>query len=863
MYRIVTAGLVTLSFVGSTDALANEYVLSKVAKPLSQSIKLNLDPVKDNFSGSTAIQIEVLEATKQLQLNGLEYTASNIQLDAKSANNKDCQLDVIMQDTGVVLFNCPHTIEPGAYSFSMDFTAPYNRQSVGLYKTIDGGLPYLFTQFEMSDARRSFPSFDEPEYKIPFQVTITAPSTEKVYSNTPELSVATKDGLTTHVFAQTKPISSYLVAYAVGQFEEIEVTGMKVPGRVITTKGKIELAKYAAEQMPLVLKALEDYFGVDYPYQKLDSVAVPEFPFGAMENAGLVTYREDILLVDEQTASQNSKKTAVSIIAHELAHQWYGNLVTMQWWNDLWLNEAFASWMAAKVTEQIHPEFESNLALSKNYVMSLDARVSTKPIRKPIKTEADIMDGLGLAYSKGEAVLDMVENYIGEAEFNKGIRQYIKDHAFQNTEADDLWNALSKASGKDVGSILSTFIEQSSYPLIDVSLAGDKLTLKQSRFVNAGTVAAKQSWTVPVSVKYGKGDKVATETILLTSQSQTIKLAFSPDWIYPDSDAMGYYRWLLDETQMSSLLANAKTQLTARERKALISAADALLDAGFISGGELLNILGAFIDDQHPQIVSAALGYLQSQKRTFIDDTNQELWAKFIASRAQSAIEKYGVTAKVDEKSSISKLRPTLINLLAFEAKDKATIATAKKQADLYLNGNNDVDQYLIGTYLNIAVYFGDSKVLAKVKAEFEVTKDPQKRTRLMYALGYAPTEKLQNSVLAYSLTDKVNAPDLRYIFAGQAYTDERKQRFRDWIYANFSAIKAKLPPFAVAMIPSFTGSGCDLAALDTTNTFFKPKVAQTPEFGRTLAKLDESVKNCVSLKQRELASVEKYLNQL
>ncbi|WP_144214553.1 M1 family metallopeptidase [Shewanella donghaensis] len=862
MYRIVTAGLVTLSFVGSTDALANEYVLSKVAKPISQSIKLNLDPVKDQFSGSTEIQIEVLEATKQLQLNGLEYTATNIILDATSDKNKDCQLDVTMQDTGVVLFNCPHTIEPGAYSFSMDFTAPYNRQSVGLYKTIDGGLPYLFTQFEMSDARRSFPSFDEPEYKIPFQVTITAPSIEKVYSNTPELSVDTQDGMTTHVFAQTKPISSYLVAYAVGQFEEIEVTGMKVPGRVITTKGKIELAKYAAEQMPLVLSALEDYFGVDYPYQKLDSVAVPEFPFGAMENAGLVTYREDILLVDEKNASQNSKKTTVSIIAHELAHQWYGNLVTMQWWNDLWLNEAFASWMAAKITEQIHPEFESNLALSKNYVMALDARVSTKPIRKPIKTEADIMDGLGLAYSKGEAVLDMVENYIGEAEFNKGIRQYVKDHAFKNTEADDLWNALSKASGKDVGSILSTFIEQSSYPLIDVSLAGDKLTLAQTRFVNAGTKADKQSWTVPVSVKYGKGDKVETQTILLNSQSQTIKLAFSPDWIYPDSDAMGYYRWLLDETQMANLLANAKTQLTARERKALISAADALLDAGFISGGELLKILGAFIDDQHPQIVSTALGYLQSQKRTFIDDSNQDLWAKFIASGAQSAINKYGATAKADEKASISKLRPTLISLLAFEAKDKATIATAKEQANLYLEGK-EVDQYLIGTYLEIAVYYGDEAVLNKVKAEFEVTKNPQKRTRLMYALGYAPTEKLQNSVLAYSLTDKVNAPDLRYIISGQSYTDARKQRFRDWVYTNYDAIKTKLPPFAVAMIPSYTGSGCDIEALNTTNAFFKPKAEQTPEFSRTLAKLDESVNNCVSLKQRELASVEKYLSQL
>jgi alanyl aminopeptidase len=858
MYRIVTASLVTLTCATSFNVLANEYVLSKVAKPITQSVKLNLDPAKDSFSGSTSIKLEVTEATKQLQLNGLEYNTSNIVLNG----SKDCQMKATMQSTGVVLFDCAHIIEPGQYTLSMDFTAPYNRQSVGLYKTIDAGQPYLFTQFEMSDARRAFPSFDEPAYKIPFQVTITAPSTEKVYSNTPEVSVTDKNGATTHVFKQTKPLPSYLVAFAVGQFEEIAVKGMKVPGRVITTKGKIELAHYAAKKMPEVLSALEAYFGVDYPYEKLDTIAVPEFPFGAMENAGLVTYREDILLVDEKTASQNSKERAVSIIAHELAHQWYGNLVTMQWWNDLWLNEAFASWMASKITHQLHPEFESDLSLSKNYVMAMDARVSTKPIRKPIKTEADIMDGLGLAYSKGEAVLAMVENYIGEDEFKAGIRQYIKDNAFKNTQADDLWSALSKSSGKDVGSVLSTFIEQSSYPLVKVSLVGNKLTLKQSRFVSAGTKADPQSWTVPVSIKYGKGAEVSQQTILLSGDTQTVELAYTPEWIYPDSDAMGYYRWLLDETEMAALLQNAQAHLTPRERKALISSADALLDGGFISGGELLNILGEFIADPHPEIVSTALGYLQSQKRTFIDESNQQQWAKFIAKRANSAIEKYGVEAKPGESPAISKLRPTLINLLAFEAKDNAIIATATKEAKSYIAGNNDVDPYLIGNYLTIAVYYGDAKLLSLVKSEFETTKDPQKRTRLMSALGYAPTDKLQTEVLAYTLTDKINAPDLRYILSGQTYTDVRKQRFRDWVYANYETIKEKLPPFAVASIPYYTGSGCDITALDTTVQFFTPKMEQTPEYARTLAKLDESVRNCVSLKKREQASVEDYLSR-
>ncbi|WP_083700035.1 M1 family metallopeptidase [Shewanella sp. UCD-KL12] len=859
MYRVMATGLVTVSLLGAGELQANQFVLSKHAKPISQAVSLALDPYQDSFSGSTDIKIQVVEKTKVIQLNGVDYTATNIQL----SGEQSCDMTAKMLDTGIVNLICDTDITPGTYQLHLDFTAPYNRQAVGLYKTIDAGQPYLFTQFEMSDARRSFPVFDEPEYKIPFQVTITSPSTEQVFSNTPVVSKQVSGDQTTHVFAQTKPLPSYLVAYAIGQFESIKVEGMKIPGKVITTKGKIGLANYAANEMPAILERLESYFGVDYPYKKLDSVALPEFPFGAMENAGLVTYREDILLLDESTANQNTKRTSVSVVAHELAHQWYGNLVTMQWWNDLWLNEAFASWMAAKVTHELHPEFESHLRLSKNRVMSMDARLSTKPIRKPIKTEADIMDGLGLAYSKGSAVLSMVENWIGEEEFKQGIRQYIKDNAFQNTTADDLWSALSKASGKDVGKVLSTFIEQSSYPLIKVKVNGKTLDLSQERFVYSGSEAPAQQWVVPVSIKYGKDERQITQTVLLDSKTKQVTLEFEPDWIYPDAEAMGYYRWLLDDKQLSNLLKNAKAALTDRERKALISSADALLDGGFITAGELLSLLGEFVDDAHPQIVSSALSYLQIQKDTFIDESNRAEWATFISGKAQNAITKYGSVAVDGESAAISKLRPSLISILAFEAKDK-TVINAAKQASLdYLNESKHFDAYLIGTQLQIAVFYGDNKLIKQFKNKFETTKNPQMRTKLMYALGYAAEPKAQKAMLDYSLTDKLNSPDLNYIMYGQSYTPARKALFRDWLYANYPAVKAKLPPFSVAKLPNYTGSGCDVKALERTNDFFTPKLSSSPEFKRSLAKLNEQVGNCVKLKNREQASVDAFLQKL
>jgi len=851
--------LLTLSVALAVSSVnANEYVIEKLAKPSSQNVSLTLDPAKDTFSGKTQIALEVLKPTHYIELNGVDYATQMVKL----LGDENCDLSTEMLKTGKVKLSCDEQIQPGKYTLKIDFTAPYNRQSVGLYKTLDQGVPYLFTQFEMSDARRAFPVFDEPSYKIPFQLTITAPSSQKVYANTPELKTVVNEGMTTHYFDKTPPIPSYLVAMAVGPFEELEVKGMPIPGRIMTPQGKIHLSEYAAQNMPKVLAALEDYFGSPYVYKKLDSVAVPEFPFGAMENAGLVTYREDILLVDLATATRSKKERNVSIIAHELAHQWYGNLVTMKWWNDLWLNEAFASWMAAKITAQLNPEFESHLDLPQNNVMALDARLSTKPIRKPIKTEADIMDGLGLAYSKGSAVLAMVENWIGEDAFQKGIQAYLKEFAYKNAEAADLWQALGKASNKDVASVLKSFIEQSSFPLLKVSQQGKTITLNQSRFTNAGVDAPAQLWNVPVAIKYGAGDKVKTANILLTKESQQVELEFEPEWIYPDQGALGYYRWVLDEAQFAALIDNAATNLSVRERLALLPATDALLDAGIISAAHLMQTLETFVSDQHPRVANTALGYLASQKRTFEDESNKALWPEFIRKSITPAAKQYGLTAKAGEDAGIAQLRAQVVNQLGFAGEDQSVINTAKAQAQLYLNNPEKVDPYLASTYLNLAALHGDKNLLEAYKNTFKTTKDPQVRTKMLAAMSYFGKPELQRAVLAYSLTDEVTASDMRTIMSGQRYTDEREALFIDWIYTNYDKVAAQLPPFFVPNLPFFTTAGCSSESLQTTQKFFTDKISEVPGYARTLSKLEEGVNTCIALKERELESVNNYLKR-
>ncbi|TMP69808.1 aminopeptidase [Pseudoalteromonas sp. S1609] len=850
--------LLTMSVALAINAAnANEFVIEKLAKPSSQKVALTLDPSQDTFTGMTEISLEVLKPTRYIELNGVDYATKMVQL----LGEQNCDLNSEMLKTGKVKFSCEEQIQPGKYTLRIDFSAPYNRQSVGLYKTLDQGVPYLFTQFEMSDARRAFPVFDEPSYKIPFQLTITAPTSQKVYSNTPELKTTVNGDMTTHYFDKTPPIPSYLVAMAVGPFEELEIKGMPIPGRVITPQGKIHLAQYAKENMPKVLGALEEYFGIPYVYKKLDSVAVPEFPFGAMENSGLVTYREDILLVDLKAATRSKKQRNVSIIAHELAHQWYGNLVTMKWWNDLWLNEAFASWMAAKITKQLNPEFESHLDLPQNNVMALDARLSTKPIRKPIKTEADIMDGLGLAYSKGSSVLAMVENWIGEDAFQAGIQNYLKEFSYKNAEAADLWEALGKASNKDVASVLKSFIEQSSFPLIKVDQQGKTITISQSRFANAGVDAPAQLWNVPVAIKYGKGDKVKTASVLLNKQNQTLELDFEPEWIYPDQGALGYYRWVMDDAQFNALIDNAASVLNDRERLALLSATDALLDAGVISAAKLMQTLEVFASDSHPRVANTALGYLASQQRTFKDDSNKDLWPTFIQSAVMPAAKKYGLEAKMGEDGAIAQLRAAVVSRLGFDGEDKNVINKAKQQTAAYLKDPQKVDPYLAGTYLRLAAFHGDKALLDQFMATFKTTKDPQVRTNMLAAMGYFGKPELQKAVLAYSLTDEVTASDMRTILSGQSYTDERQALFIDWIYSNYDKVTASLPPFFVPNLPYFTTASCDAESLATTQTFFDAKLDDVPGYARTLSKLAESTNDCIALKNRELKSVNSFLN--
>ncbi len=853
IYRFLFTSLITcLSFMVN----AEQHRLGNQVSPKEQYVSLKLDPSKEDFSGSTKILLEIKKKTSVIRFHALGISITNAKLESKQGT---LSLQLHAMEQAIQEARSKTVLKPGKYTLEMDFTARYNTKSVGLYKTIDQGIPYLFTQFEMSDARRAFPVFDEPAFKIPFQLSISAPETQNVYNNTPELERVKDNGWITYKFAKTPPIPSYLVAMAVGPFEKIPVDGMSVDGLILTPKGKIDQAHYAARISPQILKALEEYFAIPYPYQKLDQVALPEFPFGAMENAGLVTYREDILLLDEKRAQIRNKTRTTMVIAHELAHQWYGNLVTMKWWNDLWLNEAFASWMASKITQQLYPELEYNLVLPQNQVMTSDARLSTKPIRKPIKTEADIMDGLGLAYSKGSAVLTMVEQWIGEEAFKKGIRQYMQDFKWRNAEAADLWDSLGKASGKDVKSVLKSFTEQSGYPLLSLQLEGKKLTIQQRRFSNANVQAPAQLWSLPVSIRYGKGNKQASTSLLLNSLSTELTLKFKPDWILPDDNGSGYYRWQLSKTGLDKLL-NHTNKLNDREKLAVLNNVDALLKAGTLTAGDVMASAGKFIADTHPLVVKEALDLLELMKKPFIRQQNQKQWQNFIIKTVTPAADRFGLTPKQNEAAHVTSLRPDILNLLGKDGQDKAIIKTALAQTEVYFKTPEKVPASLVEAYLSIAAHYGDEDLLNQVKTALSKSSDPQRKTKLLNTLGRFGQASVQRKAMDIILDDSITASDVRYLLSLNGVGHKRRSELQKWILSNYEALSEKAPPFIVPSIPLFLSSACEKEQLAALNSFFSKSGNKVEGTERSLAKVSESVNDCISLRQRELNSVNNYL---
>jgi len=842
-------GLITLSVMARAET-PMDYRLPPGIHPTGQSIELRLDPALPEYSGSTTIDITVEQASERI---GIYQVAMQMPRITLAGQGVERTLTPTAGEWDMVWMADGKPIAPGDYQLRIEFNGPYATDSLGMHRVHFEDNDYVFTQFEAMHARRAFPVFDEPAFKIPYQLTINAPGGLTVVSNTPVAQRSEAEGWQRVQFMQTKPIPSYLIAYAVGPMDSVPITGLSVPGRIYTPRGRSGQVGFVVQQTPRILKALESYFGAPYHYRKLDLLAVPEFAFGAMENPGLVTFRTDLLMVGDTPVGSQAARV-LGVLAHELAHQWYGDLVTLRWWNDMWLNESFASWMGNRVMESVYPQYETDLSLPQSDAFGIDELVSAKPVRKPVRVEDDIFEDLGLAYSKGHSILRVLEAYAGPEVFQAAVRDYLKRYAWGNATEQDLWSVVSEHADSDISAIAARYLNQAGIPLVSVDAQG-KVT--QSRYETVGRDAPDQQWLIPLSVKYKQDGKIKQTFYLLDKPTGTLDIPANVEWLLPDAGANGYYRWMIDPAQFQRLVQDSDA-LDNREKIALLDNSEALLNAGELSLSDYLLVLNKALADPHPLVFRPALRALLEIGDDFIDAANAEAFSRFVDQALDGRLDAIGLEPREAEPETVTQVRPTLVWLLGQYGSDETVHRQIANLAHRYLADPESVPSDLGRAALSVNALHGDRKEYEAYRKAYVNSNSESMKTNLLSSM-YFSDPRIITEHLNWSLGEAVPAGDAADGLYDASQVLDDYTLLYEWLDKNLDALLAKLPPVRHHYMPMLTASTCIQANLDKLVAFYEPR----GEIYRAyLAKSVENIENCIARKQRESAALESFLQR-
>jgi alanyl aminopeptidase len=837
--------------------------LPKEAVPLDQEVTLRLDPAKDDYSGTVVAHVNVPKVTRTIHLHAGGPVVESAKL--RTSTGKQIGLKASIEAKDILVLTAESTIPAGRHVLEIAFTSRYNTRADSLYKVVVAGEPYLFTQFEDTAAREAFPCWDEPSFKIPWKLTLTVPADLVALANTPIESESTSGGSRTVVFKKTPPLPSYLVALAVGRLETVPVPGTGIPTRIVTVRGKSGLAAEAVRQTPPLLAALERYFGKRYPFEKLDLLAVPDYWYGAMENPGAITFRETILLIDPKSNDAEERRHMAGTVAHELAHMWFGDLVTMAWWDDMWLNESFASWMGDKVVDEVYPELGTGVSQVADVERAkrFDGHHATRAMRQPVESQDVLLEAADtLAYNKGLAVLNMFEQWLGPETFRKGVIAYLDAHAWGNAKGSDLWNALAKASGKDVGGAMSSFLDQPGVPLVMAEpLPGGKVRLTQRRFLQDGSVpGTKQTWRIPVTLAFESAGKRQTKSVLLTAESVTIDLGPSHDWIHPNADERGYYRWSVPASALGALTGAARARLTPRERVGMIGNLGALFEAGLLAPGDYLTSLRRFGDDPDPEVLASLIVALKGLEEPFGDRAGRPALAAYVRSTLRPAWQRIGPEPRPGEPDSVGILRPDLRAMLGTLGEDPEVQAEARATTARYLADPSSVPPAIALRSLAIAARHGDMKLWEAFRARFESATTPLERASFLKALGAFYDPAIVRRALAYVLEGPLRPTETFDIPREMVRDPELEEIAYRWTKENYGEITKRIPPWGTALMPN-SAEGCSPARVEDAKAFFSDPARAVPGTARSLDKVAENVTACARLRSRTGADVRAFLS--
>jgi aminopeptidase N len=857
--------------------------LPENAVPDAYDLKFEPDLGSATFAGEETIHVHLEKATTSIVLNSAEIEFKEAWVG--SADFKQAAAVSKDEKNETATLTVPSAVPAGPAEIHIRFTGILNDKLRGFYLSQTARRRYAVTQFEATDARRAFPSFDEPTYKAVFRVALvvdkadTAISNGKIVSDTP----GPGSGKHTLQFSDSPKMSSYLVAMMVGDFACITGGADGIPIRVCAVPEKKDLLSYALLSAENILKFYDSYYQIKYPYQKLDIIAFPDFSAGAMENVAAITYRETLLTIDDRNASVDAHRAVVGVLAHEMAHMWFGDLVTMKWWDDIWLNEGFATWMSFKPMKAWKPEWhdERGEIQETGASLSTDSIASVRAIRAKAETPAEISTLFdGIAYGKAASVLRMVEAYVGPDVFQKGANLYLEKHAYGNATAEDFWNQMAATSEKPVDRIMATFTEQSGAPLITMKSACSEsssggggflkkkknksttqVTLSQERYFADSTKlgsGSQELWQIPVSLR-PDGAKDVTY-VLLAQRQQTFELPGCSPWVYANAGGRGYYRSDYDAPTVAKMSAELETSFSPEERIHFLSDEWAMVRVGRMNIGDYLDTLEKMKGERTRAVVNVMtdrFGEIHDRVASAADRAAFEKWVRDLLQPMAAELGENPVAGESDDRRA---LRSDVFGALASDGRDPQLLAKSRVLVEQYMRDPNSVDAALAGNALVVSAFDGNVALYDRYVEHMKTAKTPEEYYNYFSALMRFPSAGLAKRTFELALSPDVRNQDL-YQIGGLLGNAEVQAAAWELFKSNYPAMAQKSDASLSAGFSGFAGYFCDEKLRDDSQDFFASQNLLGSE--RVLQNAKDSVNACIGLRSLQQANLSSFLRKM
>ena len=787
----------------ATDAVT----LPQNVTPRRYRLRLQPDLDSFTFSGDQAVDIEILEPTSSITLNAMDLwiRGASVSVDSTAIAAGTISLDSA-NETATLEFG--QELPTGPARLDMSFTGVLNDKLLGFYRSEyvsqDGQARYLATtQFEATDARRAFPCWDEPARKASFDVTLVFAEGLQAVANTPVVEETSPGpGLKSVRFAETPVMSTYLLAFIVGDLVSIEADAANGTRMGIwTTRGKEDQAQFALDTSVKLLGYFNDYFGIPYPLPKLDHIAIPDFAAGAMENWGAITYRETALLVDPVNSSAGTRQRVAEVVAHEMAHMWFGDLVTMEWWDDLWLNESFASWMGTKAVDWLFPDWEmwtQFVNMDTNRALSLDGLKNSHPIEQEVKNPAEVSQLFdAISYSKGASVIRMLEQFLGPETFRQGLNRYLSNNMYANARTQDLWSALEEESGQPVTSIMDSWVKQMGYPVLQVDSERAEehleLSISQERFVYdrpLGPGSAEDAgfdpevWQVPVTVNSGGEASAAT---VMEGRETRLEMPAVGGWFKVNTGQTGFYRVNYSNDDWQRLVpAVSSLELSATDRLGVQNDAYALSKAGLLPISQFLELAGAYVNETDASVWSDLASNLRDIEQLIAGEPVHPTYQEFARGLFGPAARRAGWGPRPGDGHLDALLRTTVLGQ-AGSYEDREVLREATVQFQRYLSDHDSVHPDLRGVVCSLAAQAGDRSTYDQLWELEGQASLQEEKIRLLLALTRFQDTGLLNETLERALSSRVRSQDTITVVGGVAANIRGREPAWEFVKSNWA----------------------------------------------------------------------------